>query len=380
MKNKKYKLISGLLILILTITSFGFSVLPQSDSVGDEDVTVNITQIDTTAFPTVTLYVSVLDSNGEPYGIDPGRLIIEENGQQITSDRIEGFGGVGALTTMLVMDISGSMNTAGKLEAAKRVAVDYVNQMRPGDQAGIIVFNTEIGYIQPITKSKEDLITAINGITAQSDTAMYDAIFEAVMILESVSGRKAVIALTDGLDNQSVYTTDDIIENIGPSGLSISTIGLGEPGQGSGAQTALDEVALQDLASMAGGRYGYAEDEDQLAKIYDLYGRSLQSEYVISYLSPSDLRDGVNRKINVRLSSDANLSGSGFAESEYNPGGLVPEVSNPAPWSVFGAIVGALILLFIIPIIIMNTQSANKSGMARSSKRQPKGKSRIKLK
>ncbi len=44
---------------------------------------------------------------------------------------------LGPLTTMLVMDISGSMNENGKIDGAKAAAKAYVDQMRPGDQAGL---------------------------------------------------------------------------------------------------------------------------------------------------------------------------------------------------------------------------------------------------
>ena len=130
------------------------------------------------------------------------------------------------------------------------------------------------------------------------------------------------------------------------------------------------------MAENAGGRYGYAEDEAGLASIYDLYGRSLQSEYVLTYMSPSELRDGVKRKINVKL----NTAEPRYAESEYNPGGLVPEVSDPASWIVFLAIISGLIVLFIIPVIINRTGHSEKLGKIKFNKSKPKSKSRIKLK
>ena len=67
---------------------------------------------------------------------------------------------------------------------------------------------------------------------------MYDAISNSIEILEPVSGRKAIIALTDGLDNRSINKPEDVIESIGPGGLSISTIGLGVAEQGSGSLSA----------------------------------------------------------------------------------------------------------------------------------------------
>jgi VWFA-related protein len=308
-----------------------------------------ITQIDTSEFPRVTLYISVVDAAGNPVEVNPGQLVIEENGVPIESGQIEGVGEVGPLTTLLVTDVSGSMNNGGKLAAAKAAARQYVEQMRPGDQAGLMTFNTSVNLALPVTTDQDALLNAIDSIRAQDNTAMYDALLEAVDLLENVSGRKAIIILTDGLDNISLAGEAEVISQIGPAGLSISTIGLGEPGQSTSAVTALDEAALTSLASNAGGVYGYANDEESLRNLYQQYAVALQSEYVITYQSPASLRDGVNRSLTVSLQDAA---GAGLVSAEgahYNPGGLVPEVAQPAPWSLFSSLLAGLLLLLLVP-------------------------------
>ena len=62
-----------------------------------------------------------------------------------------GQGGVGPLTTMLVMDVSGSMDKNNKIDGAKAAAKAYVDQMRPGDQAGLMIYNTQVHYVQSLT-------------------------------------------------------------------------------------------------------------------------------------------------------------------------------------------------------------------------------------
>jgi len=251
--------------------------------------------------------------------------------------------------------------------------------MRTGDQAGLLTFNTSIKYVTPVTGDFNALIAAINGLQAKNDTAMYDALVEAVETLEASSGRKAIIVLTDGLDNRSTYTADDVLERIGPAGLSISTIGLGDPTHGPGAQTALDETALTSLAQQAGGVYGYAENDD-LSALYQLYGRTLQAEYLITYTSPSTLRDGVNRSLSVSLnaSSDAVTQ---VDQTQYNPGGLVPEISEPAPWSMFITLLGVLLLLLIAPSSIrFAAQRFSGSRKSKSRIKLSSKKPRIKLK
>jgi Ca-activated chloride channel homolog len=306
------------------------------------DAQIRITQVDKTEFPQITLYVSVTDVNGEPLGVDAGRIRISENGVVIHPTQINGSGEIGPLTTLLVMDVSGSMNNAGKLSAAKAAAQAYVDQMRPGDQAGLLTFNTKVAYIQTITPDHAALTQSINSLKAENDTAMFDALVKANKILQDYSGRKAIIVLTDGLDNQSKKTADQVAQTIDASGLSISTIGLGNP-DNAGPFFGLDESVLKSLAEQAGGVYSYANNQADLSRLYGLYGRALQSEYRLTYTTPSTLRDGLGRNLSISLGKSAST------KTKYNPGGVLPEVASPATWTIFLVILGILIILLFVP-------------------------------
>ncbi|MBN1536641.1 MAG: VWA domain-containing protein [Anaerolineales bacterium] len=323
-----------------------------SSAQAEDELIVRITQVDTSQFPHVTAYVSVTNADGEPMEVEPSRLTLLENGVEMTPESITGVGETeNPLTTMLVMDISGSMNANDKLEAAKDAARAYVRQMRPNDQAGLMTFNTSIKLAQAVTTDTSQLLNAIKKLKAKDDTAMYDALMQAIDELQPISGRKAIIVLTDGLDNRSQADAAQIIVRVESAGLSISTIGLGDPEHPSGALSGLDEAALSALAKTAGGVYGYANDSASLTQLYERYGRALQSEYAITYSSPSTLRDGVNRALSVSLATGKTRSA--VAEgSVYNPGGLVPEVAQPASWGVFFGLLGVLLILLILPTVV----------------------------
>jgi VWFA-related protein len=339
-----------------------------------------ITQVDTSNFPKVTVYVSVTDAAGEPVSISPSRLVLLENGEPVKLDEIGGSGEIGPLATMLVMDVSGSMNTVGKLQAAQTAARSYVDQARPQDLVGLIVFNTRIDYVQPLTGNHQKLFEAIDGLKAKDDTALYDALARSIEFLEAVSGRKAVIGLTDGMDNRSKLSPQELIQMIGPAGLSISLIGLGDPSKSTGSLSGLNEPALKALAAEAGGVYGYAKDAESLRKLYELYGRALQSEYTLTYTTPSKLRDGINRSLSVSISDKENKVGSTGKPVEYNPGGLVPEVATPASWWVFLALLGGIALLLLVPAILSKVFSHPKVRDRIKLGPIRKGSSRIKLK
>lgn len=350
MKNQIF-LKRAVSILAIAGMLMGFTPMAQPAQQSN-DVTINITQVDNSKFPMVTVYVSVVNSKGEPVAVNPNALIIQENGKTIPASNLEGAGEVGPSTTLLVMDISGSMNKGGKLDAAKSVAKEYIQQMRDGDMAGIVLFNTSVRTLQVLKNSKADLLSAIDEISAGGDTAMYDALVSSVNMLNTVSGRKAILVYTDGLDNRSSASLDTVISTIGKGGLTISTVGFGDVNKDLGSQESLDEFSLKRLAQESGGRYGFAANRDELSALYASYGHTMRSEYALTYQSPYGLRNGINRSLTVTLDpaySGGALSG---ASATYNPGGLIPEVPVGGSWSIFFILLAILGLLTAGPMLL----------------------------
>ena len=317
-----------------------------------ETAQVRITQVDASKFPQVTVYVAVTDADGKPVGVDPSLIRLDEggqavqDGQAVQASQVSGVGAAGPLTTittMLVMDVSGSMNNGGKLAAAKQAAKAYIDQMRPGDQAGLISFNTAIQVVQAVTSDHQALYAAIDSLVATNDTAMFDALEKAIEVLKPVPGRKAIIVLTDGLDNSSTSTSQEVVNSVGPEGVSISTIGLGDPAAGK-SFFGINEASLRNLAAQAGGVYTSTADNAALQSIYQSYGRGLQSEYAITYSSPSKLRDGINRLLTASLGKPGD---PGVVAAKYNPGGVLPEVSRASPFLFGGVLLGLIVLIFL---------------------------------
>ena len=367
----------GLLILACFFPLSG--VLAQ----GEEQPQIRITQVDNSQFPQVTVYISATNAAGEPVGIDPATIQIFENGQLMTPSNVQGGGvQVGGepipVTTMLVIDISGSMDKNDKIGAAKNAAKAYVSQMRPGDQAGIITYDTHVYTVQPITADTAVLTSAIDALQTGSDTAMYDALIEAERALATVSGRKAIIVLSDGLDNQSSSNAENVIASVGESGVTISAIGFGDAS--ATGQFGIDETALRSISEQTGGVYGFATAPAELQSLYEQQGRVLQSEYQFTYISPSTLRDGVNRNLTVSLTSGVVPA----VESQYNPGGVLPEIASQS-WPLFFWILLGLLALLFLPMLFNLGANAlgglkNRSGGSSLGRTPQAAKGRIKLK
>ena len=272
------------------------------------------------------------------------------------------FRSQGPVSTALTIDRSGSMNKSGKLEAAKNAANAFVDQMRPEDQIAIVLFNTEVEVAQPLTHDKAALHSAINAIAAFNDTAMYDAIQQSVGVLSGAQGRRVIVLLSDGLDNRSQQTLDTITGGLDQTEISVYTVGLGDPNQGV-EMSGIDETSLRTIADRSRGGYTFAPDPSQLQQVYQQISTRLQNEYRLTYTSPSALRDGVRRGLEVRLSAAA-------VQVNYNPGGLIPETATALDWPAFAAIALGLVALLALPDAIrgLGSMSAIKSPFKKKSR------------
>ncbi|MFH1963829.1 MAG: VWA domain-containing protein [bacterium] len=175
-----------------------------------------------------------------------------------------------AVSTAIVIDKSGSMS-GGDLDDAKDAAIIYVGYMGSADRSAVISFDNVVTIDQLFTDDVNLLISAIDSIQLGGTTAFYDAVYTAITETknENPTRRRAIIALTDGYDNWSIYKQDvevslakfqDVVDYAKQEGIPVYTIGLGNT---------LDESMLQDLATQTNGLYFKAPDSAQLKSIYD---------------------------------------------------------------------------------------------------------------
>lgn len=367
---------SGRMTAILRASLLGLALLGQivgtAFAQDEQTYTVKVTQVDTSQFPVINVWVQVTDAAGNPVSTVPDSdFTLLEAGQPVEIKEVFQAGEQGAVSTVLAIDRSGSMvePDPGKIAAAKAAAKTFVELMRPEDMAAIIAFNTQVDVIQPLTSDKAALSSAIDSIEAFSDTAMYDALATSISTLGQVQGRRVVIVLSDGLDNRSKETADTILGSIQGAELSIYAIGLGDPSVGTGSNSGINEDALRAMAEKTNGEYKFTPSPEELTALYQQISLRLQNEYRLTYTSPNTLRDGFERGLEVRVSQSAS------AQTGYNPGGVIPETKNVLSWPIFGGILLGLVALIVLPLLF----GRFRGGGAGGDKPARKKSSRVKL-
>ncbi|MFV0276751.1 MAG: VWA domain-containing protein [Parahaliea sp.] len=181
---------------------------------------------------------------------------------------------------LLAVDLSGSMATrdfrdaSGKaverLAAVKTVLDDFLAR-RQGDRVGLIFFGSAAFVQAPFTEDLavcRELLAEAQVRMAGPQTAFGDALGLAINVFESSTVQdRVLIALTDGNDTASQVPPEKAAQIASDQGIVIHTVAVGDPK--AAGEDALDEVALQKVATTTGGLYSHASDRDQLEAIYE---------------------------------------------------------------------------------------------------------------
>lgn len=275
-------------------------------------VQLQIRQVDNSAFPLITFYSSVLDETDQVVeGLTAKDFVLNElvNGtaQEQTLSDVHRVQGEERCSVSLVVDASGSME-GDRLNQAKQAARSFLSQVNfsGGDRIGVISFSDYVYLEQDFTSDSAALSSAINGITTGDMTALYDAIYSALVQTYEQDGARCVIAFTDGEENASSYTFEDVAELSQSSGIPVYLIGIGTSGE-------YDESALRSLAQQCSGAFysaGSGGLSTALADIYTSIYRQQQDYYVFRYTSTNSDAEAAERSLELSLSDQSACTGS----------------------------------------------------------------------
>ncbi len=193
---------------------------------------------------------------------------------------------------MLALDVSNSMQsqdfTPTRLEAAKRVVNQFVDQ-RQSDRIGVVIFGDAPFTLVPLTLDYGAIKSFVSRLTierlGEQNTALGKGLANAVNRLKDSTARsKVIVLLTDGVDTVGGIKPLDAAKAAQALGIKVYTIGVGSNSGGDSMpgilgqffmrQTAeFDEGLLQQIALTTNGKYYHAQNERELASIYDEINR-----------------------------------------------------------------------------------------------------------
>lgn len=291
------------LLLALTATSVALAQpsndLPKStaDSQYNEEVAVSYVMIPFT----------VLGSKGAPIvDLSAKEVKLLVDGAPVASDMFEMSMNAPVSWTIL-LDGSGSMALAGKLEAARAAVDTLISRRRPGDDFALYVFDKiHAKEVVPFTEDPSKITAALAAVKPYGKTAFFDALAD--MPERSRLGKnptRAIILLSDGIDNASKLTRAQVAKQLEGVAVPIYALGLRAPAEYQAKVTKVTEelsdiALLEELAGVTGGKLYVGNKPDQLTRAMDGIERNLRAQYLIGF-SPTGKGAVKYRRISLEL-------------------------------------------------------------------------------
>lgn len=349
MQHGKFLLLPVLLLLF----SVGFDAQTKTET--EDDVLRIETQL-------VEVPLVVTDKSGKPLlNLKQNNFAVYENGK--LQEVAEFFTTAAPFEVALLLDTSGS--TRSDLAVIQRAAEHFINSLRPGDRVSIIAFKSYVEdnrsyaaseVLSDLTDDRTKLKDALSRVKTSNGTPYYDGLLQVVEKVfrdragKEFRGRRALVALTDGVDSTSAGGFDEVEERFAEAGfisyfVQVNTREFFEENllgdcQGamrfSAAQIrryyrtfyrntnvektfdfcrlgdferlaiskALYELAdleMRRLAKNSGGKIFPVVDLTEARAAFKKVADEIGTKYSLGYYPSDDRRDGTYRKIEVKL-------------------------------------------------------------------------------
>jgi len=253
---------------------------------------------------------------------------------------------------VLLIDTSGS--TRDEIGLMRRAARRFLDELRPQDRVAVIQFNRQVELLEDLTSDRAKIEEALRLLQPGTGTSFYDALQLTVdEVFKKVEGRKAIVALTDGVDSYGYATFEQVLPVLERSNtivyfLELDTEEFTQAGMMRDCATdshfefsrkqlkkylkeyaeGVAETELQDhcllsriermqinrrlyesarrelreAANKTGGRVYPVKDTRELEPAYSQIAAELRTQYSIAYYPANEKRDGKWRALRVVIS------------------------------------------------------------------------------
>ena len=241
-----------------------------------------------------SLEFTVTDTERQYLEVSVDDLIVLEDGVEQMVDTFHEA--VTPVSLVLALDASGSMKKSA--DAVIEAARTFVQALRPEDSLAVVSFADQPFFEHDLTTNRTSSLEAIDRYQAVGGTALYDALADSLGRLKTIEGRRVVVVLTDGRDENnpgtapgSVRTFDQVLDRLKETAATVFAIGLGPN---------IDRVVLERVVAESGGEAYFPEDVSTLQDEYRRIVENLRRRYVISYSSTNPVRDRTWRAVEIR--------------------------------------------------------------------------------
>ncbi len=199
----------------------------------------------------------------------------------------------------IIFDMSGSMTD--KIDRAREAVVQFCNSANPQDEFFMITFSDEPHLATGFTSNVDDIQNKLIFSAPKGRTALLDALYLGVhKMKEAKNQRKALLIISDGGDNHSRYTEQEIKSQIKEADVIVYGIGVYD-NYFPTLEERLGPQLLSEVSEVTGGRSFTIDNPNDLPDVAGKIGMELRNQYVLGYKPAKTQHDGKWHKIKVKL-------------------------------------------------------------------------------
>jgi Ca-activated chloride channel homolog len=248
----------------------------------------------------VTLTLTVTDPYGRYVsGLSKNAFTVMDNNKE---QEITFFSDSDAPVSIgILFDVSGSMS-GDKIAKARKALEHFINTSHPMDEYFLIAFNSRAQLLLDRTRNGEAVLDKLTLVQPKQNTALYDACYLGIeRVTRGSHQKKALLIISDGQDNNSRYTFNEVRRLMRESDVTVYAVGI-LGGSDAGSMLGMQGQAfLDELANVTGGKSFYPQTSVELDEIFERIALELRHQYSVGYTPKDFVPDGKWRRVRVRI-------------------------------------------------------------------------------
>ena len=288
---------------------------PEKQSTQTLKIDVDLVLVNATVTDSLNRYVSGLESNHFQIWEDK----LEQKIEYFSAEDVP-------ISIGVIFDVSGSMKD--KISTARQAAATFLKTGNPEDEYFLVEFANRPEVASDFTTDITKLQTELIMTPAKGMTAMYDSVYLGLEKLKEGSNpKKALLLITDGEDNRSRYTFQNVKEFVKEQDVQIYGIGIVDEWNSSLSAGHTGRAMVEELSELTGGRAFFPDSVYELEDICTKIAIELKNQYVIGYHTTNGAKDGKWRKLRVKVNPPKGIQ---HLNVRYKQGYYAPMADAPA--------------------------------------------------
>lgn len=207
----------------------------------------------------------------------------------------------------VLFDVSGSMS-GDKVRRARDALSKFVQTSHNSDEYFLIGFNSRAQLLLDKTRDGNAVLDKMTFVQTRGNTALYDACYLGVeKVQRGAHPKRALLLISDGQDNNSRYTFNELRRLLKESDVVLYGIGILGGGDAGSALGMEGQGILDELANVSGGKAFFPRSPAEMDDIFEQIALELRHQYSIGYKPSNFSNDGKWHKVKVKVTPPRGL-------------------------------------------------------------------------